>query len=70
MAAPMIAPLPPGIVLSGDYTVRFTALDPTTGATVSGVTVSGATIQLDNPSGAAPAALQAGPFMLVPGPSS
>lgn len=70
MAAPMIAPIPPGLQLSGDYTIRFTALDPTTGATVSGVTVSGATVQLANLSGAAPAALQSGPFMLVPGPSS
>lgn len=47
MAAPMTAALPPGLDLPGGYTLRFTALDPTTGAVVSGVTVSAATILSD-----------------------
>lgn len=44
MAAPMTAGLPLGLDLPGGYTVRFTALDPTTGAVVSGVVISAATI--------------------------
>lgn len=47
MAAPVTAALPPGLDLPGGYTLRFTALDPTTGALVSGVTVSAATILTD-----------------------
>lgn len=39
-AAPLIAGLPPDCVLSAGYIVRITALDPTTGATVAGVTLS------------------------------
>lgn len=47
MAAPVVASLPPALDLPGGYTVRFTALDPTTGAVVSGVTISAATILTD-----------------------
>lgn len=46
-AAPMKAPLAPSIELVGGYTVRVTALDPTTGATVTGVVVSHVAMQVD-----------------------
>lgn len=39
-AQPLIAPLPEGIELVSDYIIRITALNPATGASVSGVTVS------------------------------
>lgn len=47
MAAPLIAPLPPDVRMVADARVRLTALDPTTGATVAGVTISAATLQVD-----------------------
>ena len=40
MAAPIIVPLSPYLTVSGNYTIRFTALDPNTGAVVTGVKVS------------------------------
>lgn len=40
--------LPPGIDLSASYTIRFTAVDPTTGALVAGVSVANATLLVDN----------------------
>lgn len=37
MPQPLIAGLPPECILSAGYVVRVTALDPTTGAEVTGV---------------------------------
>jgi hypothetical protein len=39
MAAPVLAPMPDGLVLGSGYTLRVTALDPTTGNLVGGVNV-------------------------------
>lgn len=39
-AAPLIAGLPPDCELQSGYVVRLVALDPSTGATVAGVTLS------------------------------
>ena len=39
MAAPVLAPMPDGLVLASGYTLRVTALDPTTGNLVAGVNV-------------------------------
>jgi hypothetical protein len=69
-AAPQIAGLPPGLQLGAGHTIRFTALDPTDGSTVSGVAISGAAIQLNNLAGTTPGSLVAGPFLLVPGTGS
>lgn len=44
MATPLKTGLPLGLELGAAYTLRFDALDPTTGATVSGVTVSQASV--------------------------
>lgn len=40
MPQPLIAGLPPDCQLQAGYIVRVTALDPTTGASVGGVTLS------------------------------
>lgn len=39
MAAPLLAPMPEMLVVQSGYTVRVTAVDPTTGALVAGVNV-------------------------------
>lgn len=40
MPQPLIADLPPDMDLDGGYQIRITALNPSSGAVVSGVTVS------------------------------
>ena len=40
MPQPLIAGLPPDLILSAGYVVRVVALDPSTGATVTGVALS------------------------------
>lgn len=47
MPPTLTASLAPNIILSDGYTVRVTALDPTTGAVVNGVTVSNVSMQVD-----------------------
>lgn len=44
MPTPLIAGLPPECVLSAGYVIRLTALDPTTGAVVTGVTLTDVSI--------------------------
>lgn len=70
MAIPWTIALPPDHVLTGSYTVRITAIDAATGATVSGVNVSNVTLQVENLGPTPDSALAVGPFMLVPGPGS
>lgn len=67
MAQPFDLPLPPNLFLSGGYKIRVTALDPTTGAVVSGVNVSDVTLQVEQIAGGD---LTAGVFMMVPGPGA
>lgn len=62
------AGLPEGLDVGSGYTLRVTALDPTTGNPVSGVTVSNLIFTADQISGT-PEGLEVGPFMLVPGPN-
>jgi hypothetical protein len=66
MAQPLIVTLPPGLDLWPGCVIRVTAVDPTTGATVSGVNVSHVSIEGTTDT---PGALEYGPFMLVTGPS-
>lgn len=68
-APPLVAGLPPDLDIDGGYTLRFDAVDPTTGATVSGVVVSAVAIGAADLAGAA-TTLDSGPFMLVPGPGA
>lgn len=48
MAKPLAIALPPQHVLTGGYQIVVTALDPDTGAVVSGVTVSNVTMQVES----------------------
>ena len=66
MAQPLIVTLPPNLDLWPGCVIRVTAVNPTTGAVVSGVKVSQVSIEgtTDDSS-----ALEYGPFMLVTGPS-
>jgi hypothetical protein len=48
MAQPLTVALPPELELWGGCTIRVTALDPTTGATMSGVLVENIVIDVDN----------------------
>lgn len=70
MAKPLSIALPPDHILTGDYIVRVTAIDPNTGAVVSGVDVSNVTIQVEDIAGLGGAALESGPFLLVSGPGA
>ena len=47
MAEPLTGSFPDSLMLGGSYVIQFTALSPTTGAVVSGVTVSSATLTVD-----------------------
>jgi hypothetical protein len=51
MAQKLAASMPDTLDLPAFWTVRFAALDPSTGATVSGVTVSGASMIVGNKAG-------------------
>lgn len=62
----MMGPLPPDIELGGSWQVRFTALDPTTGAVVGGVVIAQATIQVESLTAAGLRALESAAWQLVP----
>lgn len=64
MAQPLIVTLPQTLDLWGGCIIRVTAVNPTTGATVSGIRVSNISIEGDQLAGE----LAYGPFMLVTGP--
>lgn len=59
--------MPQDLDLVGAWTIRVTAVDPSTGNVVSGVTVSDMCITADALSGGN---LDFGSFMLVPGPGA
>lgn len=68
MAAPDQASLPPFFTLTKGQTVRFTALDPTDGSVVSGVTISGMRLSVDSTDALPPAAAVAvQPVYFMPG---
>ncbi len=66
MPAPQMAPLPPGLELGGKWLVRFTALNPTTGAVNASVKVSEATMQVTNLSAGPLSRLETADWQLVP----
>lgn len=70
MAQPVTTGIPPGLTLGPNYIVRLTAVDPTSGDVVSGVTVSNTSLTVLQLSPGSPSDLQAGPFLLVPGPDT
>lgn len=63
------AGLPEDLDIGSGYTIRVTALDPTSGNPVPGVTMSNLVLTAEQISGT-PEELQVGPFMLVPGPNA
>lgn len=70
MAAPLEAAMPPELDLGDGYTLRLTALDPTTGAKVTGVTVANLAMAVVSVGAGSTGDLAYGPFMLVPGPGA
>lgn len=70
MSLPVKTGLPDNMSIGPGYTIRFTAVDPTTGAVVAGVTVSDASIFCTASSGVGGTDLSSGPFMFVPGPGA
>lgn len=71
MSAPLLAPMPESLDVQAGYTIRVTALDPTTGALVSGVKVTTVVLtadQVQNFSGGGGG--PAGEWLLVPGPGA
>jgi hypothetical protein len=70
MAEAYDAPMPPALDLGDGYTLRLTAIDPTSGNTVSGITVANMVLFSDLLGDTAPGDLAFGPFALVPGPGA
>ena len=70
MAQPLTVAFPPNLVLTDGWLVTITAIDPVTGALVTGVTITEALMQVEVLAGAGGAALDSGPFMFVPGPGA
>jgi hypothetical protein len=69
MAQKIDVALPDEIVIGDGWIVEWDAVDPTTGASVSGVVISDANVTADDVS-AAGGAIDFGEFMLVPGPGA
>jgi hypothetical protein len=67
VAEPYIAPIPSLLDLGAGYQLQVNAVDPDTGDQVTGVVVSNFSIIVSNLAGGS---LEAGPFMLVPGPEN
>lgn len=70
MAAPVLAPMPDGLILGSGYTLRVTALDPSTGDLVANVNVGLEVITGTPRVGVGGGDFATGPYMLVPGPNA
>lgn len=70
MAAPLNVWMPDNVDLGAGYTLRVTALSPTTGALVAGVNVTTTVIEGAGTGDLSSGDFLAGPFMLVPGPNA
>jgi hypothetical protein len=73
VAAPVLAPMPDGLDLASGYTLRVTALDPTTGNLVAGVNVGLEVItgtSSEPMAGGGEGSYTIGPYLLVAGPSA
>jgi hypothetical protein len=70
VAQPLTVAFPPDLTLTDGWLVTIAAVDPVTGADVSGVTITEALMQVEVLEGAGGAALNSGPFMFVPGPGA
>jgi hypothetical protein len=67
MAEALAAAMPPDLALYANYTIRLTALDPASGAVVSGVKVSALAMLVVPLGDTVPPDLAVGPYLLVPG---
>lgn len=71
MAAPVQAAMPSSLDLTNGYTVRVTALDPSTGALVAGVKIQTVVLTADNlGGGGVGGGGGGGAWFLVPGPGA
>lgn len=71
MSEPLDIGMPPELGVKENYTVRITALDPTTGAVVSGVTVNTVVLTADpGDTGIGVPAGDLGTWQLIPGPNA
>lgn len=72
MPAPTDVPMPGALDLQEGYTIRVTAVDPSTGAVVAGVTVGQVVLTVDDgtTTGVGPPPGELGSWQLVPGPSA
>lgn len=70
MAKKIDIELPPDLVIGDGWTIEWAAVDPNTGAAVSGVVVSAANVVANDSGGAGGGGGSAGPYMLVPGPGA
>lgn len=70
MAQKINVNLPEDVVIGDGWTVEWDAVDPTTGASVSGVVISQANVTAADEGAVAAEAPLVGPFMLVPGPET
>jgi hypothetical protein len=68
MSLPVKTGLPDQMQLDGDFIVRWSAVDPTTGDDVSGVVITEASVYGEVTGDSTGA--DSGPFMLVPGPGA
>lgn len=69
MAQALDIPMPPNLDIGPSCTLRVTALDPTTGALVSGVTVNTVVLSVSLLEGTGDG-LETGSWFLVPGPGA
>jgi len=70
MSQKVQASMADNLEIGAGWQVQLNAVDPTTGANISGVVVSGVVIMAENAAPEAPGDLTSGPFMLVPGPGA
>lgn len=69
MGQKLTASMPENLDLEANWQIIMAAVDPVSGAAVSGVTFSNMNLVVDQLSDSPPTALVEGPFMLVPGPN-
>jgi len=70
VAQPLNISMPFGLDVQAGYTLRVTAIDPTTGNLVGGVVVDTTVLTVDLAGDAVASDLQTGDWFLVPGPGA
>ena len=71
MAQKIDAPMTLALEIGGGWQIVWAAVDPTTGADVSGVVITNANVvATDVSAGGGTGGAVVGPYMLVPGPSA